>query len=106
MVAPALADAPGRAAGDLAEGLGGKSRTDLVRYPSSPWPGLTRPSICDTAQKGKSWMTGSEAGHGEFLVSHHMQRHFAPVRRIAMLEHVNPLPGAQRQLAFVQRNAQ
>jgi hypothetical protein len=33
------------------------------------------------------------------------QHHLAPVRRVAMLEHINPLPGAQRQPALVQRNA-
>ena len=34
-----------------------------------------------------------------------MQHHFAPMRRVAMLEDIKPLPGAQRRLAVLHRNA-
>ena len=34
-----------------------------------------------------------------------VQHHFAPVRRVAVFEHINALPGTQRQPAFVQRDA-
>ena len=37
------------------------------------------------------------------LVANQMQHHFAPVRRVAMLEQINPLPGAQRQAGLSAR---
>ena len=43
---------------------------------------------------------------GLYLIADEVQQHFAPVRRVAMLEHIKPLPGAQRQLALLHRNAE